>query len=744
MAVIIRKSFALLLLGLIWWNCLPVAQACGPFSSDPIFSYTKHPDLPLTEYAAGKLGVVRPSYARSYLYAAFRYFNGATFSPAEQAQLAALWNERNALSSGDESNARGAWLTARKKIVGGEDPAIEVYRTPAKTDYDAFLNCTDDAFATAKRTLEARAARYGAANTAVKDWVQAQDTVFSNCGGGFTAPAPADGGSAWLAADRAYQIAAATFYAQDYLAARNQFTLIARDAGSPWRGAANYLIARAYIREASFTADETAKKQLLTDAAAQLKKVQAEPANEYREAAARTLALVKYRLSPETRVRELSAALLTSNSNLKQDLWDYTLLLDQFEKRSDDDKMQFQPVADVIKNDELSAWLFAFQSDDAQGYAVQQWQKGNSLAWLVAALAKVGGNHPQASALLKAADAVPPTSPAFVSANYYAARLLIAQGALPAARTKLDRILKIDNGLPASARNALLSARMSAAANFGEFLAYAPRRPAAYSINDDGRELPDEPENADAQAQQQMLLFDVDGGTAFNKALPLNLLREAANNPQMADSLRANIALAGWTKAALLDDSVNALTLAGILGKLRPELQPLLAEYAAAATPAARKSVAVYLILKFPVSDPYVRAGAPRSTPDAEIDSYRDNWWCASDLSYNPDAETPLQPAAPPQLAFLTAPQKQAAANENARLQALGTAPNYLCQQAIAWATREPTNPRVPEALALAVKATRYGCTDKDTGKNSKAAFDVLKKRYPNTTWAQMTKYWYN
>ena len=39
-------------------------QACGPFFTDAIFVYTKHPDFPLENFTAGKLGVLRPSYAR--------------------------------------------------------------------------------------------------------------------------------------------------------------------------------------------------------------------------------------------------------------------------------------------------------------------------------------------------------------------------------------------------------------------------------------------------------------------------------------------------------------------------------------------------------------------------------------------------------------------------------------------------------------------------------------------------------
>jgi hypothetical protein len=50
----------------------------------------------------------------------------------------------------------------------------------------------------------------------------------------------------------------------------------------------------------------------------------------------------------------------------------------------------------------------------------------------------------------------------------------------------------------------------------------------------------------------------------------------------------------------------------------------------------------------------------------------------------------------------------------------------------------------VPEALHIAVTSTRYGCTDKDTGRWSKAAFQLLHKRYPKSEWAKKTPYWFN
>jgi len=93
--------------------------------------------------------------------------------------------------------------------------------------------------------------------------------------------------------------------------------------------------------------------------------------------------------------------------------------------------------------------------------------------------------------------------------------------------------------------------------------------------------------------------------------------------------------------------------------------------------------------------------------------------------------------------AFLTARDREEAAQESRQLVDLGRAPDYLSKEAIAWAERRPSDPRAPEALALAVRSTRWGCTDKETGQYSKAAFDLLHGRYPKSTWAQKTNYWF-
>jgi hypothetical protein len=76
-------------------------------------------------------------------------------------------------------------------------------------------------------------------------------------------------------------------------------------------------------------------------------------------------------------------------------------------------------------------------------------------------------------------------------------------------------------------------------------------------------------------------------------------------------------------------------------------------------------------------------------------------------------------------------------------LQSLPTAPDWLAAQTLAFAQAHSQDPRVPEALHLVVRATRYGCTGNLTGDFSHRAFDLLHRRYPASDWAAKTPYWF-
>jgi hypothetical protein len=76
----------------------------------------------------------------------------------------------------------------------------------------------------------------------------------------------------------------------------------------------------------------------------------------------------------------------------------------------------------------------------------------------------------------------------------------------------------------------------------------------------------------------------------------------------------------------------------------------------------------------------------------------------------------------------------------------MASAPKMLTTAATKWgkAARKEDG-AAAEALALAIKTTRYGCNwHGGHGKYSKAAYDVLHARFGTTPWATQTPYWFD
>ncbi|HEV2765530.1 MAG TPA: hypothetical protein VGV38_21280 [Pyrinomonadaceae bacterium] len=735
------------------------ARACGPFMLGAIFVHSVHPDFPLERFARGRMGVLQPSYARSYLVAAYRHLSGPAFERAEQDALVALWRERLDLSPEEpatDEHPRKRWVEARKRVPGvAEVNEVEQWR-PA-SEYNYFLNCTDDAFRTAAATLTERIARRGAEHPLVKAWVEAQDLVFANCSQGDRIPELLGADADPLArADRAYQIAAANFYAQRYDDARTAFEQIARDNSSPWRNVALYLAARAMLRKGSLS-----EGQVRADALAQseqlFQKVLNDRALSSTHAGARKLlGLTRLRLRPEARLRELSQAVRQKNSqaSLKQDVWDMTVILDKFvgeETRAAE--LKFKTLPQAALEDDLAGWVLTFQTDDADALAhtLQQWERTRSLPWLVAALTKLDGANPRASAVLDAAAGVAADSPAFASVAFHTARLLAEAGREDEARGRLDAWLaQTRASLPPSALNELLRQRTLLARDLDEFLKFAQRVPTAFSYNEDGREIPVEAaelarDETYKERASGRALFDADAVTVLNNQFPLALLRQAAVSRALPEHLRREVAVAAWTRSVLVGDRETGRALAPVLETLVPELKGLLNDEAGTSTDEQRKFSALYAILKSPGLRPHVDGGVGRTTPVKNIDNYRDNWWCVHTrpAASQSTGETKAAETKPVPRSFPNDRHRLLAGREEARVNALGTAPNFLTRLAIEWATKAPDDPRVPEALHLAVRTTRYGCTDEQTTALSKAAHALLHKRYPRSEWAKKTPYWF-
>jgi len=725
-------------------------NACGPFFTDAIFVFTKHPDFPLENFAAGKLGVVSPTWARSYLVVVYRNLSNNQLSDSEAKGMKSLWDDRlnNGGDTYDEAWVK-KWNEARGKVTGApKAPEIQVYRNREKPhEYESFLNCQGDAFTTAEATLNERISRFGADSSQVRDWLAAQDAVFANCHEGRHIPDPTTTQDALIRADRAYQIAAANFYSTNFEEAKQQFDTIAGDKASPYRIVAPYLAARAMLRKGSFAEKEEEGRPALADAEVRLNAIlKNDSLKLVHRAATRLLNLTRLRLHPEETLHELAHVIVKkdASSDFKQTVWDYTVLMDKFIGEDEEGKARTAPAG--IASDELTDWIVTIETASAttSAHALDRWEKTKSLAWLVAALTTANGQQPKLDTLLSAAAGVSHTSPAFPSVAFQHARLLTESKRGDEARLLLDNVLANDRqSLPASAVNSLLGERMMLSQNLQEFLLSAQRVPAGFSDDNDGREIPEDEKEAEQTAGGSKVFFDLDAADIFNKAMPVAIIKDAAQSKTLAPNLRRDVAQAAFLRAALLDERATANQAAPVLNEMYPQLKEFLSAYERAATPDARRFAAAFMTLKFPGLRPYVSAGIGRTTAFDDIDSYRDNYWCT---------EPPVPQGAPyeenPKPKPVIAPEflksSQALAEKQfANLQALGTAPNFLCRVAIDWANKSPTDPRAPEALHLAVRSTRYGCTDTETGRWSKAAFDLLHRKYPNTTWAKNTKYWF-
>jgi len=327
-----RRVGALALAGFLALPLLvaPPAPACGPALPFAYFTFTKHPDFPFEAFARGELGVLQPTYARSYLLVAYRYFSGVPLDDAEQRAAVNLWKWRLNMTNEVAQPTAGpeTWTAARGAVPGvGEAPAIEVFRTFKAGDSQVeHLHYNDDAFATAAATLRDRVAKFGATDSRVGEWVRAQDKVFSNASGDPVVPEPLTAGDPLLRADRAYQIAAANFYAGRFEMAADQFAAIGRDQSSPWRELARYLEARAYARKGSVGAGPaTLDRPSLALAVEKLERIIADPSlGSVHTPAERLLNLVSMKIEPKARITALGRRLVEpgQGATLLGDLYD--------------------------------------------------------------------------------------------------------------------------------------------------------------------------------------------------------------------------------------------------------------------------------------------------------------------------------------------------------------------------------------------------------------------------------------
>ena len=339
------------------------ALTCGPGYIEPLFDTTSAPETPYRDFAGGRLGIVKSSFRRSVLYAAYRHIAGNGMNTAEQQAIIEVWKaEIDNKDFRDDSvdDVVKAWVEKRKEVMEKEEKPPDIYVERTYGGYDFFPNCTKNAFETATTTLLERVSAYGKTDQNVRNWINGQDQVFSNCASGKQTPDAAPLGSPmWLQKDRAYQGAAAAFYSLDYTNAKRQFAEIAQDTESPWQETADYLVARTLIRQASLSKSVQSAAPLYEEAEIHLQRF-INRTGKFSESAQRLEGLIRYRLYPKERLSELAKKLSIygNNENFRQDVIDYNWLLDKFEadvlheeeKRKEAEKPKDGNVSDAQAN----------------------------------------------------------------------------------------------------------------------------------------------------------------------------------------------------------------------------------------------------------------------------------------------------------------------------------------------------------------------------------------------------------
>ena len=215
--------------------------------------------------------------------------------------------------------------------------------------------------------------------------MRGQEAVFSNCSGSDKLPSALPASApAWLQKDRAYQLAAAQFYRNDWTSAIAGFTAIAADKSSPWHDLAGYLVGRTLIRQSSLNDDydRPFDRDKLEMAEKQMQRVFDEH-GAYSAAALDALNYIDLHLHPGVAIARIGQQVSKPDRHLAQHLYNLHLIFYNHPKPGE--------MPDARKSD-LIDWIITMQGGE-QGssikpsYALNRWQANHRFVWLVAVLA---------------------------------------------------------------------------------------------------------------------------------------------------------------------------------------------------------------------------------------------------------------------------------------------------------------------------------------------------------------------
>lgn len=691
---VLAIGFQSTLIALLWLALVfpqPRASACG-WDGPYFVSAEKDRDAALASFAAGSVGLFSPNWRTSYLIASYRWLHGVAIGADEQASLKKLWSPQRQVHRGSARQ----WSEARNQAAGDVSAVPSSHREGKAYSY--YLNCADNAFETAEKTLAKRVRLYATSPGHYLEWLRGQDTVFTNCGGGQHLPnklgldAPL-----LLRKDRDYQIAAALFYSGSYSESRSAFDAIAADRVSPWQGLGAYLSVRSIVREASLGGGDA--PTLHRDALARLARVLANTDLTAIHPASRDLLdLVRYRIDPVAQLDRLGEAVERGQTDGR-----LALMTMDIRQGLNDLERGMSPVQSKAP---LIEWLRAVREGGLTGYrrARAGFATHGSAPWLVAALSLASPQSPGLAILFAAADTVDTGSPGFLSVKFHHARLLAATGKTAKARSLLAGAST--QPMPVATRNAYAALQLATATTWRQWSASALRHEDGVSVL-----------HADARRD-------------IRERFSLAMLLRAGQMSAASEPVRREILMAGFVRAIVQGNRTMARRMVKALTPLSPSLAEEIQSFLKA-KPAHQLGVGALLVLR---NDGAFGEPSYRDSLEDHAQSCAPALFCnTSDPSFTSIVEIPTLRSTIGNSALYLAQQ-------GTRLDGLGT-------RIESFAAASPRHSLVPEALHRLVGATRrasmHGTSTKRTGELSRGSFQRLQHTYQGTAWAQNTRYWY-
>jgi hypothetical protein len=806
--------FFLLFFSLIFYISKDIT-ACAPGFSYYYYTPEEtdyfHPMIERERLVNSDYGLILSNWGPSYLYPIYLDLIGVELPQDTKDKILEYYLDFD-YSDNDISSPIEKWQNASQEITGEK---IEIFPdTRLESLFYQFRNCSPNAFETAASTLNKRKEIYSETQLKQWVEKQNEVFSYCNkeISENPQPPEPTklslaekisrlfnklikyfkqdlDTGSEELTAeqifeyDRQYQNAAIEFYKGNYDEARKKFKDISSISSHPWREYSTYLVGRTYLRYASFYGhswDKEARKYTLTAKGKQeyklaLKEFEKimndESLEKVHKPAQEMYYFGLFRTDPKARLKLANDHLLKPNKHNPREIMinidDFIMIWyenlnkylkyknSKYHKVDENDEEQFQEFSNYVLNDagEFSQWAYLWWKGDKENLplVLKKYKEKQNSAWLILLSKIIPADHSETENVLSKLQNIPEESPAYITANYYRAKLLKESGQEEKAKNLIDNILNNLDDSYLLTKNFFNDLKMSMANDLNQVISNSYRYPVLYN-NAFENVLMDEytpPEN-----QEENLLLDKKAKTLLNEYTPLDKWMEIIeNNEEITDKIKNNLAITAFTRASILQNWELAKRAAKIINNLGLVSNSNLYSFVNANTEENQKLYAAAFLLENPGVGHTLNARLDwnifgRYTFENR-DWVRRNWWCyKEDLKENSigtgDYYSVEEKIEPKEIKQVLSEEDIEQAKEENKIIYSNVASNYLAKTIIDHTVKYPSDSQNPKNLHLAVDATHYTmCKDKKTTEYSKKAFQLLHNYYPNNYWTNQTPYWY-